>query len=87
MSDISPEDRERLARSKYDEWWKENWERTFGEAFDKRVVETHEAAGTQQQTRPPHVSVQRQQQQEGQQERPRRRSLLEMSLSQMMGLP
>lgn len=81
MSDISPEDRERLARSKYDEWWMDNWNRTFGEAFDKRVTEAHEAAGTKPE--PPKVEVKRQ---DGERP-PRRRSLLEMSLSQMMGLP
>lgn len=82
MSDISPEDRERLARSKYDEWWKENWERTFGEAFDRRVTETHEAAGTQPRTPPEVRRVS-----EGERQPQRKRSLLEMSLSQMLGLP
>ena len=84
MSDIgiSPEDRERLAKTKFGEWFDEFWDKKFSEEFDKRVTQTHEAAGTQPTpseratTSIGHSSAPRQ----------RRRSLLEECFSQTFGM-
>lgn len=78
--EISSEDRERLARTKFGEWFDEFFDKKFAEAFDKRVTETHAAAGTQ-----PLAPQSAPQRQESQQHRPRR-SLFDLSLEQALGI-
>lgn len=79
--DIAPEDREKLAKMKFKEWFNESFEEVFGSAFDKRVTEAYSASGrtapqpTQQQGNPPP-------QQQPQPTR-RRRSLLEECFSEV----
>jgi hypothetical protein len=80
---ITPEDRERLAKSKFGEWFDEFFEKKFEEAFEKK-------AGAARKTRPNGDSGQQQQQSQGQsegtQETPtKRRSLLETCLSDTFG--
>ena len=79
--EISSEDREILAKTKFKQWFDECFTETFGGAFDKRLIEVHEAAGTKPETKPatnatvtPSGS------------KPRRRSLFDMALSDTFGL-
>jgi hypothetical protein len=76
--DISNEDRERLARAKFGEWFDEFFNEKFAEAFDKRVVDTHKAAGTSAQPAP--------QQQQASHPAHTRRSLFDISLEQALGI-
>lgn len=81
--EISPEDRERLAKAKYAEWFDECWSRKFGEAFDQRVTEMSEAIG-----KPPTGEVHAQKGAVSS-EHPSsrgRRSIFEKSLSEALGL-
>lgn len=80
MSDmgISPEDRERLAKTKFGEWFDEFWDKKFEESFDKKVASVRsQRPGTPPQGPPPS------------QEQPpppqRRRSLLEECFSSTFG--
>lgn len=85
MTDVSitPEDRERLAKSKFSEWFKEEWDKNFDEAFEKKAgsrqrrERVESSQGQQQQ--------QSQEHQEEEQPKTRRRSLLEECLSQTFG--
>lgn len=78
---ISPEDRERLAKSKFGEWFDEFFEKKFEEAFEKK----------QQTKKPGHPTAvvepgQSQNPPTSQQHQPvRRRSLLEECFSQTFG--
>lgn len=85
MTDISPEDRERLAKTKFGEWFDEFWDKKFKDAFDSGIEEVrkgmsdHPSAGGQQQTQQTPQSSQ-------QQVQTRRRSLLEQCFSQTFGI-
>ena len=81
--EISPEDRERLAKSKYREWFNECVSEWFPEAFDKRITEI--AAAGEGQPSAPQPARQQSQGNLTQRERPRRRNLLEACLSGEMG--
>jgi hypothetical protein len=83
MSDIgiSPEDRERLAKTKFGEWFDEFWDKKFSEAFEKSLADARkphqgqpmQPPATPEQPLPP-------------QQRPqRKRSLLEECFSQTFG--
>jgi len=75
MSDISPEDRERLAKTKFGEWFDEFWDKKFGESFDKIVAERRSNPTSPQPSAPAEAP------------RPqRRRSLLEECFSQTFGM-
>jgi len=80
-SEISPEDRERLAKGKFSEWFDENMTNKFGELFDSRLNEIAKAGG-----KPP-VAGQLQSQQTHQESprQQRRRSLFEQCLSDAIG--
>lgn len=85
MTDVSitPEDREKLARSKFSEWLFEGLNSDAGKTwFAERVKEIQAQAGQQQQQ-----GQQQQGQQQGQQQQPpqRRRSLLDMCLTDTFG--
>lgn len=81
--EINPEDREKLARIKFGEWFNEFFDEKFGEAFEKRFAEAR-ANHPAQQGRPvsPPATT----------ETPlppspgRRRSLFEECLSSTLGL-
>jgi len=84
MTDISPEDRERLAKTKFGEWFDEFWDKKFKESFEGAVAEFRTSQ---------HPSGQGQQGQgqgQGQQSHEpvpmRRRSLLEECFSQTFGI-
>lgn len=79
MSDISPEDRERLAKTKFKEWFSECFEETFGPAFDKKV-------GTARSTQQQQGSGQQAPQQQQQQQPARKRSLFEECISSALGI-
>jgi hypothetical protein len=77
---ITAEDRERLAKSKFGEWFDEFFEKKFDEAIKKAVPATprgeqRKAAEGQQQG----------EQQQSETPAPRRRSLLETCLSETFG--
>jgi hypothetical protein len=78
MSDISPEDRERLAKTKFKEWFSECFEETFGPAFDKKVG-TARSAPQQQSSGQPAPQLQ-------QQQPARKRSLFEECISSALGI-
>lgn len=76
---ISAEDRERLAKSKFGEWFDEFFEKKFEEAFEKKAGSTRPRAQQQPgQPSPPQPQPEPQQPQ-------RRRSLLEECFSQTFG--
>lgn len=92
MTDVSitPEDRERLARTKFGEWFDEFWDKKFGESFTHAVAEMGNAGSGQGSGQ----SGQGQGQNGGQsgqsggqsgQSEGRKRSLLETCLSQTFG--
>lgn len=72
--EVSPEDRERLAKSKFGEWFDEFFDKKFEEAFEKKA----------QTRRPVRVEGQTPQQDNNQQSQ-RRRSLLETCLTDTFG--
>lgn len=83
MTDVSitPEDRERLAKSKFGEWFDEFFEKKFEEAFEKKTTAVRnktkpaeEEAGPEPDPTPKRETHQ-----------PRRRSLLETCLSDTFG--
>jgi hypothetical protein len=76
---ITAEDRERLAKSKFGEWFDEFFEKKFEEAFEKKAS-TSRAPRAQQQPGQPQPS-----QPEPEQPQRRRRSLLETCLSDTFG--
>ena len=80
MSDmgISPEDRERLAKTKFGEWFDEFWDKKFGESFEKAVTEARKAPAPSSEGRSeaPQQPAARPQ---------RKRSLLEECFSQTFG--
>jgi hypothetical protein len=89
MSDIgiSPEDRERLAKTKFGEWFDEFFEKKFTESFDRKIEDLRHPQGQQQsesQQSNTSPALQGQQQQQRPQ-RQRRRSLLEECFSQTFG--
>jgi hypothetical protein len=95
MSDIGidPEDRKRLARMQFGEWFDEFFAEKFGEAFDKKFQEARSGWNAQRNAAVPVPSGQ-----QGQPVQPqatpaqplprpqRRRSLLEECFSQTFGL-
>lgn len=84
MSDmgISPEDRERLAKSKFGEWFDEFWDKKFGEEWEKRVATARQQRGNP--PAPPQGPIGTQDGQQ-QQQPARRRSLLEECFSSTFG--
>lgn len=73
--EVSPEDRERLAKSKFGEWFDEFFDKKFEEAFEKKT-KVHR----------PRPESQPQSNGEQQEPRPqRRRSLLETCLTDTFG--
>lgn len=82
MTDVSitPEDRERLAKSKFGEWFDEFFDKKFEEAFEKKATasrRTPKQDGGETPTPKP--------EEEHESPRPRRRSLLETCLSDTFG--
>jgi hypothetical protein len=82
--EISPEDRERLAKTKFGEWFDEFFEKKFEEAFAKKTTEAQRSERTRQPQR---------QRVDGEEQPPapppqqhRKRSLLEVALSDTFGL-
>ena len=74
MSDISPEDRERLAKTKFTEWFDELFEERFNANFEKRAAQRRPAP---QQLAP----------QQGAPAQPdRKRSLFEECISSALGI-
>lgn len=85
MTDLSPEDRERLVEAKFGELAYKFLNSEAGNKwFNEKVQALHEAAGTEPQQQQQQSSPQQSAQTN---EKPRRRSLLEQSLSQALGLP
>lgn len=83
MSDtmqITPEDRERLAKGKFAEWFNELFDAKIEEAVKKHITPT--PRGEQRKAAESNGEAQQQQQQEP---APRRRSLLETCLSETFG--
>lgn len=79
MSDISPEDRERLAKTKFGEWFDEFWDKKFGESFEKGLEAARSANSHPSQPQAtPQTPLPVQQPQ-------RKRSLLEECFSQTFG--
>jgi hypothetical protein len=76
---ITAEDRERLAKSKFGEWFDEFFEKKFEEAFEKKASTRRPQPTQPGQPAPP------QQQSDPQPQPTRRRSLLEECLSQTFG--
>lgn len=78
--DITPEDRERLAKTKFGEWFDEFWDKKFNEAFEKSLTQARKSTPSQSSSAPP---------EEGQQFTPpkpqRKRSLLETCLTDTFG--
>ena len=74
--EVSPEDRERLAKSKFGEWFDECFEKKFEEAFEKKQTAVRAARhGTPQPSQPQPQPDQPQ----------RKRSLLETCLTDTFG--
>lgn len=78
---ITPEDRERLAKSKFSEWFDE----IFEERFTNAVKKMSEAAGTGEQQGQQNGNPAPEPGQQQQQQPQRRRSLLETCLSDTFG--
>lgn len=78
---ITAEDRERLAKSKFGEWFNEFFDAKFEEAMQKRGTGASTSEGSNDQGQ----QQQQQPQQQQQSEKPRRRSLLEACLSDTFG--
>lgn len=78
MSDIQPEDRERLAKVKFKEFLHEMFEDEFNSHFDKRVTERRSQPTQQQSAGQP--------QQQQQQAPARKRSLFEECISNTLGI-
>jgi len=76
---ITPEDRERLAKSKFGEWFNEFFDQKFEEAFQKKAESRRASAPQGQQQPPPQPDP------ESEQPKVRRRSLLETCLSDTFG--
>lgn len=70
--ELSPEDRERLVKTKFRELFDECFKDTFGEAFDNRVKEAYSASNK--------PAPQQQQQQQQQPARATKYSLLDKAL-------
>jgi len=80
--DISPEDREILAKTKFAQWFDENFSEKFGAAFDGRLNELSEFnKGSSEATTVTTSSGKTKEESQG-----KRRSLLSMSLEQALGL-
>jgi len=83
MSDVgiqvTPEDRERLAKTKFGEWFDEFFDKKFEEAFAKK------AEATRSSTKPAQGAPQSSADPPQQKAQPRRRSLLEMALTDTFG--
>ena len=78
--EISPEDRERLAKTKFGEWFDEFWDKKFAEAFDAKFQEARASrpAPPQGQPGPPPGAPEAAPQ--------RKRSLLDIALTQTFGI-
>lgn len=76
--EVSPEDRERLAKSKFGEWFDEFFDKKFEEAFAKKA-EVVKSSAPRPQSSAQHPSQPEQPQQ------PRKRSLIEACLSDTFG--
>jgi hypothetical protein len=77
MSDISPEDRQRLAKATFKEWFNELFEEQFNEHFEKKRAPSPQHQG---QTSAPQGTA-------GQQaQSARKRSLFEECISQTLGI-
>lgn len=77
MSDISPEDRQRLAKATFKEWFNELFEEQFNEHFEKKRTPATPSSG-QAASSPAGASHQQQPQ--------RKRSLFEECISQTLGI-
>ena len=77
MSDISPEDRQRLAKATFKEWFNELFEESFNEHFDKKRTPAPSSPGQHQATQGQGLPAQQQQ---------RKRSLFEECISQTLGI-
>jgi hypothetical protein len=75
--EVSPEDRERLAKSKFGEWFDEFFDKKFEEAFDRKTKVRRPAS--------PESNASAEQGQQPQHPTQRRRSLLETCLTDTFG--
>lgn len=78
---ISPEDRERLAKSKFTEWFDELYAERFPKTFDSRVEEMMKAGG-----RAPAQGEQQSRQSHPSNTSGKRRSLMEICMSDLLGI-
>ena len=53
MAEVSDEDREKIAKLKFKEWFDENYNERFGGDFDTRLNECFEASGGRAPTQQP----------------------------------
>lgn len=53
MAEVSDEDREKIAKMKFKEWFNENFDERFGGDFDNRLNECFAASGGQTPTQQP----------------------------------
>jgi hypothetical protein len=81
--DISPEDREMLAKTKFKQWFEECFNDSFGSAFDGRFNDVASLGGHEPRGTTTTHSGKDAEQTEG---TGKRRSLLSMSLEQALGL-
>lgn len=88
MSDVSPEDRERLVDIRFGELFDRHMDRRFAEVFDQRLMEWADLAGGSGQSQPPRATYNRPLPPTSGEQQPRqkRRSLFEISLAETLGL-
>lgn len=77
MSDISPEDRQRLAKATFKEWFNELFDESFEGAFEKRRAAAPSHQGQGQSSAAPGTPAQTS---------ARKRSLFEECISQTLGI-
>lgn len=80
MDNLSPEDREILAKTKFKQWYQECFDETFGTSFDKRLTEISQFAESG--TTPPTRETKEEPANNG----GKKRSLLTVALSDAMGI-
>jgi hypothetical protein len=84
--DISPEDREMLAKTKFKQWFNECFDETFGNAFDGRFNDVASLGGSGAAGSGSGTSTTTSSGKTAEDSNGKRRSLLSMSLEQALGL-
>ena len=84
--DISPEDREMLAKTKFKQWFDECFADTFGNAFDGRFNDVAKLAGSGTGSSSEGTTGTNTSGKSASDAETKRRSLLSMSLEQALGL-